>query len=562
MSSRVANRRIRLLLVLVGAVLVSVVVRAVWLQAIESTALDARADSQSQDTIITSPRRGTIFDRRGRELAIGELRTTVFANPRHIDDPAGVADVAAADLELDRDAVLAKLSDTSRGFVYLERKADPALATKLQERGIEGIGFEQEEQRIYPQRGVASEVVGFAGLDNEGLEGIEQHYDALLAGEPGSETVVRDPYGRTIDVLETSPVREGHDLYLTIDHRLQSYVERVLRQTRGRWRAKAATAIVLDPHSGAVLAMASEPGFEPAKLEEATSEELRNRAVTDSYEPGSTFKVVTVAAALEEGILEPESSFVLPFEIEVADRTIREVDYRETEKMTLSDIIAHSSNVGAITVALRLGQKRLASWIERFGFGQQTGIDFPGETPGIVIPREEWSGSTIGNLPIGQGLAATPIQMAAMYGTIANEGVWNQPHIVQRIDGGRKELERAEPRRVVSKGTARRLTRMLERVVTGGSGTRAHVAGYRVAGKTGTSAKVEPSGVYSTKRYVASFVGFAPSRDPKLVVLVAVDEPRGAIFGGAVAAPAFSAITSFALQHFEIPPNAQPGGSR
>ena len=307
--------------------------------------------------------------------------------------------------------------------------------------------------------------------------------------------------------------------------------------------------------------MASEPGFDASRVDETSAEALRNRAVTDSYEPGSTFKVVTVAAVLEENLFKPSSSFVLPFDIQVADRTIREVAYRETETMTLSDVIARSSNVGAITVALRLGEKRLASWIDKFGFGRKTGIDFPGEARGIVIPREEWSGSTIGNLPIGQGLAATPIQVAALYGTLANGGVWNQPHIVDRIDGGRKAVERAEPRRVVSKRTATQLTRMLERVVAGGSGTRANVPGYRIAGKTGTSAKVEPSGVYSTRRYVASFVGFAPSRDPKLVMLVVVDEPHGAIFGGIVAAPAFADIARFALQHFEIPPAAGTQGS-
>ena len=559
MSPKRANRRIGLLLALAGVALVAVAARSVWLQAIESTALDAQAEGQSQETVVTAPGRGTIFDRNGRELAISEPRTTVSANPRHIEDPAAVADLVAADLELDRDEVFARLSDTSRGFVYLLRKADPAQAATVQSREIEGIDFEPEEQRIYPQRSVAAQVVGFAGLDNEGLEGIEHFYDALLRGETGRETVVRDPYGRIIDILAASPVREGHDLYLTIDHRLQSYVQRVLRRTRGRWRAQAATAVVLNPRSGEVLAMASEPGFDASQLDDSTSETRRNRAVTDSFEPGSTFKVVTVAASIQEGLFKPTSRFVLPYEIDVADRTIRDVTERPTTKMTLSDVIAHSSNVGAITVAQRLSEKRLASWIDVFGFGHTTGIDFPGEIPGIVIPREEWSGSTIGNLPIGQGLAATPLQVAALYATLANNGVWNQPHLVTRIGGGVTEaqIERAEPRRVISKKTARQVTRMLERVVTEGSGMRARIPGYRVAGKTGTSAKVEADGTYSKSRYVASFVGFAPSRAPRLVVLVVVDEPRGAILGGAVAAPPFAEIMRFALRHFEIPPSAR-----
>ncbi|MFQ5426276.1 MAG: peptidoglycan D,D-transpeptidase FtsI family protein, partial [Gaiellales bacterium] len=442
----------------------------------------------------------------------------------------------------------------------LLRKADPAPALRLQERQIEGLGFSREERRIYPQRSVGAEVVGFAGLDNEGLEGVEAFYDEALAGESGRETKVIDPFGRTINVVDKSPVRDGHDLYLTLDHRLQSQVERILRKTRAYWRAKAATAVILDPRTGEVLAMASEPGFDPSALEGTDSQELRNRAVTDTYEPGSTFKVVTVAAALQEGAVTPSSSFVLAPEIEVADRTIREASPRPTETMTVSDIIARSSNVGAITLALRLGDKRVADWINRFGFGSKTGIDFPGESEGIVLPREKWSGSTIGNLPIGQGLAATPLQVASLYATIANGGKRVRPHLVARVDGPADLQPEPESQRIVSKKTATQVSRMLERVVTSGSGTLAQVPGYRIAGKTGTSAKVEQNGVYSTRRYVASFVGFVPARSPRLVVLVAVDEPHQDIFGGKVAAPAFAEITAFAVQYLEIPPEVR--GSR
>lgn len=555
MSLRVSDRRIRALIVVFGFLLALALARAVWLQGVQSTSLDAKADAQAQRTVLIEPRRGTIFDRNGRELAIGELRTTVFANPREILDPEAVAELVAGDLQLPEDEVLAKLSDQERGFVYIARKADPVQAARLEERGLAGIGFESEERRIYPQRGVASEVVGFAGLDNEGLEGIEAYYDDLLSGEAGGSTVLADPYGRTIDVLDVNPVQEGHDLYLTIDHRLQLKVERLARRARGYWKAQAVTAIVMNPSNGAVLAMAVEPGFDPTSSLTADPAERRNRAVTDTYEPGSTFKVVTVAAVLEEGVHKPSSKFTLEPEIEVADRTIGEVESRGTEIMTTAEILARSSNVGTITLALNLGPPRLESWIERLGFGRPTGIDYPGEVEGIVLPRSEWSGSTIGNVPIGQGIAVTPVQMAALYSSIANGGKLVTPRLVERIDGREVAALKPQRKRVMSKTTSRQLTRMLEQVVSGGSGTKAQIPGYAVAGKTGTAAKVEPNGEYSTRRYVASFVGFAPANAPRLVVFVAVDEPKGSIFGGAVAAPLFAQIMKAALTHLEVAPS-------
>ncbi len=559
MIRRVSDRRIRVLVVLFALLLALALGRAAWLQAVQSTSLDAQADAQAQRTVLTKPRRGTIYDRNGRELAIGELTTTVFANPQEINDPVAVAEIVAADLDLSEEHVLELLSDTERGFVYLARKAEPARAARLEERGLAGIGFESEERRIYPQRGVASEVVGFAGLDNKGLEGIERHYDELLSGRAGKSTVLADPYGRTINVLDEDPVREGHDLYLTIDHRLQLRVERLVRRARGYWKAQAVTAIVMNPHSGAILSMVVEPGFDPSQNVEVGPDERRNRAVTDSYEPGSTFKVVTVSAVLEEGIHKPSSSFNLEPQIDVADRTIGEVERRGAEVMTVSEILARSSNVGTITLALNLGSPKLEEWIQRFGFGRQTGIDYPGEVKGIVLPRAEWSGSTIGNVPIGQGISVTPVQMAALYSSIANGGKLVKPRLVERIDGREVEAVKPERARIMTTKTARQVTRMLERVVSGGSGSKAAVSGYRIAGKTGTAAKVEPTGLYSKVRYVASFIGFAPADEPRLVVFVSVDEPKGAIFGGAVAAPLFSQIAQAALTHLEVAPG---GGSR
>lgn len=561
MTARVSNRRIRLLVLVFAALLLLALLRAAWLQAVRSPSLTAQATSQQQVERTIPPRRGTIYDAKGRELAIGEKAVTVYANPRQIRAPGEVAKVVAADLKLPEDEVLAKLRDRSKGFVYLGRKLDPDLAGRLADREIVGIGFQDEERRLYPQKAVAAEVVGYAGTDNNGLAGIEFGLDGALAGKPGTETTIQDPAGQTLDVVESTPVVNGRDVYLTIDHRVQAYVERVLRETRAAWGAKAATAVVLVPQTGEVLAMASEPGFDANRFSSASPDATRNRAVTDTYEPGSTFKVLTIGAALEERLVKPATSFVVPDEIQVSDRLIHDAETHPTLTMSVAEILAHSSNVGTIQVAQRLGEDALADWIDRFGFGHETGIEFPGETEGIVLPRERWSGSTIGNVPIGQGIAVTPIQMAAMFGAIANDGVWVQPHLVERI-GARRVAAAGESRRVFSVKTARTLRWMLGNVVSNGTGDRAVVPGYKVAGKTGTASKVDPDGTYSRSRYVASFIGMAPARHPRVVILVSIDEPRGAIFGGKVAAPAFAKIASFALQYLEVPPDrsaADPG---
>jgi cell division protein FtsI (penicillin-binding protein 3) len=358
-------------------------------------------------------------------------------------------------------------------------------------------------------------------------------------------------------VIESEPVRDGRDVYLTVDHTIQGEVERILRETRERWAAKAATAVVLDPRTGAVLALAVEPGFDannyPA-VARRDPDRLRNRAVTDTYEPGSTFKVVTIGAVLESELVTPETRFTLPYSLQVADRVIHDAVERGTQTMSVAQILSQSSNVGVITLAIQLQRLKLSEWIRRFGFGRPTGIDYPGETRGIVLPPDRWSGSTIGNVPIGQGIAVTPLQMVAAYGAVANGGMWMQPHLVERIEGqGEVQPKR---RRIVSRETAKELRRMLRGVVEAGSGTLAQVPGYTIAGKTGTAAKPEPTGGYSTSRYVASFVGYVPASAPRLVVLVTVDEPRGAIWGGVVAAPPFAEIAEFALQYLEVPPDS------
>ncbi len=554
---RLANRRIRFLLVVFAFAFAAMLGRAVWLQAVQAGTLSRLATEQHDSTVTLPAGRGTIVDRNGLQLAIGRDATTVFANPRQVADPRAAALAAGKDLNLDPEALYPKLADRSRGFVFLARKADPERARKLKDRGITGLFFTSEERRAYPQGRIGAQVLGYAGLDNRGLAGLELQLDGALSGQAGHERFVRDPTGRSIEVVESRPARDGDDVTLTLDHTIQSYAESVLHRTVQNWDAKAASAIVLDPRNGEILAMAVVPGFDANRYGQVPRDLQRNRAISDTYEPGSTFKVVTIAAALSTKVVSPATAFTLPYEIEVADRKIHDSHERATERMTVAQILSRSSNVGTITVAQMLGQNRLARWIERFGFGTKTGVDFPGETRGIVLPVEEWSGSTIGNVPIGQGIAVTPVQMAAAYGAVANGGVWVKPHLVKRV--GSRPVTRAARRRIVSRPVASQVIAMMQDVVneTGGTGALARLEGYSVAGKTGTASKPEKGG-YSDSRYVASFVGVVPANSPRLVVLVSVDEPRGTIWGGVVAAPAFQEIARYALQYLEIPPDDLP----
>jgi cell division protein FtsI/penicillin-binding protein 2 len=544
-SRRLPNRRIRLLLALFTLAFAGTFGRAVWLQAVNAQGLDRLAQGQHHATVPVPAPRGSMVDRNGVRLAVGKRATTVYANPRHIANPRAAAIAAGRALRLDPDELYGPLADRSRGFVYLARKADPERAEALRRKGIEGLGFYSEERRVYPQGPVAAHVLGYAGVDNKGLSGLELALDRTLGGRPGRETIVRDPFGRTLDVIHSTPVVEGRDVRLTLDASLQGNAESVLRATVRKWGALAASAVILDPHTGEVLALAVEPGFDANRFPQTSKEVQRNRAVTDTYEPGSTLKVVTVAGALAEGLVSPMTAFTLGPKINVADRVIHEAHRTRTERMTVAAILAQSSNIGTITLAQLLGRERLTKWLGRFGFGRKTGIDFPGETEGILPGY--WSGSTIGTLPIGHGIAVTPVQMAAAYAAVANGGVWLQPHLVMN--------DRVRKRRVISQQVSDQLMSMMRDVVLEGTGTEAAVEGYQVAGKTGTAAKPDPRGGYSTSRYVASFVGAVPASDPRLVVLVTVDEPS-TIWGGTVAAPAFQQIARFALQYLEIPPDA------
>jgi cell division protein FtsI/penicillin-binding protein 2 len=555
--NRLVNRRIRLLLAVLTLAFAGLLLRATWLQGVRAASLARLGQSQQREEVTLPGSRGTLYDRTGIELGLGERATTVYANPKQIANPHAAAAAVEQTLGLDANRVYAELADRTRGFVYVERQADPAQAAALQRLKIAGFGFYPEERRSYPQGSVAAQVLGYVGIDGNGLAGLELQFDHQLAGTAGRETIVKDPAGRVIDVQQQRPERSGRDVYLTLDHSIQANAEEVLRQTVEKWHAKSASAVVLDPRTGAVLAMAVQPGYNANRYPSAPRDLQRNRTVTDTYEPGSTFKLITVAAALSEHLVSPSTRFTLPYSLRVADRVIHDAEPRGTVNYSVAQILAHSSNIGAIELAEMVGRTRLSSWISRFGFGRVTGIDYPGESPGIVLPPDKWSGSTIGNVPIGQGIAVTPVQMAAAYAAIANHGVWSRPHLVDHVSGGaRPSLKR---RRLVSPQVASQIMLMLKDVVAEGTGTYAAMPGYQVAGKTGTAQKPDSHGGYATGRYVASFVGIVPASRPRLVILVMVDEPQNAIWGGVVAAPAFQQIARFDLQYLEVPPDAPTG---
>ena len=552
MTEKRANARIRFLVLGFVAVFAVALGRAAYVQVVEGGRYEQLASRQHRETIEIPAGRGTIYDRTGEPLAIGEQATTVYADPRNVVAPMKAAVKAGETLDLDPDLLYPALRDRSKGFVYVRRKADPVKAKELERLAVSGFGFYAEERRAYPQGRVAAHVLGYAGTDNRGLDGLEASLDKTLAGKPGFEIVVRDPAGRAIDVVTSRRERAGRNVVLTLDHQLQASAEQILSNAVARWRARGATAIVMDPRTGAILAMANAPTFDANAFSSAPADARRNRAVTDLYEPGSTFKIVTVAAALEDNVVAPDTSFRLAPTIDVADRTIREAHTRGTETLTVRQILAESSNVGTITIAQKLGGPELASWIDRFGFGKRTGVDFPGESPGMVLRYEDWSGSTIGTVPIGQGIAVTPLQMVSAYAAIGNGGVMPPAHLIAKVGG--KKVRHGKGRRVVSKHTADRMTAMFRDVVVEGTGTEAAIPGYTVAGKTGTANKAE-NGRYVSK-YVASFVGLVPARKPRLAILVMVDEPRGQIWGGVVAAPIFRDVARFALQYLEVPPDA------
>ncbi|MEA2437563.1 MAG: hypothetical protein QOF65_2119 [Thermoleophilaceae bacterium] len=539
------DRRIGALFAVFLVLLLLAALRSTWLGTVRGHDLKSRAVAQQVEDVTVAARRGTITDRNGVELAVSENSITVFADPRVVKDPGGTASRLAVFLGRPYQELLTKLSDRSKGFVYLARKLPLQKGTLVQKLKIPGIGTTEEPRRVYPQGSLAGQLLGSVGVDNYGLSGIEQSLEKKLHGKDGKRRIVNDALGKPVSIVDSRRAQAGNDVQLTIDANIQQRVESILAGVGHAFSPKGATAVVLDPRDGSILALANSPPVDPSKPGTA-SYLTQDRAVQTNYEPGSTFKAFTVAGALEEKLITPNTVFNLPVNLQVADRTITDAEVRGPVTLNVAQILAQSSNVGAVRVGQRLGPKRFDKWVRKFGFGASTGIDLPGEQAGIVLRPSHYSGSSIGNLPIGQGIAVTPIQMATGYEAIADHGVIHRPHVIQG--------DPAPARRVISRKTATRVSRMLEGVLAaGGTAQEAQVAGYTLAGKTGTAQKAIPGG-YSKSDFIASFIGFAPARNPRLLVAVMVDTPRGNYYGGVVAAPVFQKIVSFALPYLRIPP--------
>jgi len=548
---RVIERRVGLLFAGFLLCFLIIIVRAFWLQGVQGSQLASEAVYQQTETVTVPGLRGSLLDRRNNELAASEDAATIFATPYQVKNPPQAAEKLARILDLDKTEVLEDLTEES-GFSYIAHKVSLDQAGRIERLDLEGIGQLPDSRRTYPQGEMAGQVVGVVGSENEGRTGLEQGEEDILAGEDGERRIVKDALGDPIRLETVNEASDGEDVQLTLDPLIQSKAEQVLAEVGEAYSPKGATAIVMDPESSEVLAMANWPPVDPNDLSSASNDDLVNKATGFNYEPGSTFKAFTVAAALQEKKVTPTSEFTLAPTIQVADRTIEESHPRGTETMSVATILAHSSNVGAVTIGLGLGAEHFDNWIHRFGFGRPTGVEYPGEEQGIVLPLDEYSGSTMGNLPIGQGVSVTPMQMIAGYAAIANGGMLEQPRLIKRI--GEEAIDPPPGKRVIRPEVAAQVREMLEGVLApGGTASEVSVPGYTLAGKTGT-AEVAENGTYSETKFVASFIGFAPAQNPKFLAAVIVDQPQGEIYGGSVAAPAFGSLAAFSLPYLGVAP--------
>jgi cell division protein FtsI (penicillin-binding protein 3) len=528
--------------------------RTLYLGTIHSGTLRQAARAQQLTAETVPAQRGTITDRNGIDLAVSEPAQDISATPYLVKEPLAVSQKLAPLLGVSQATLLTDLSEHT-GFVYLARAVPAKAAQTVLGLDIAGISGTPVMRRVYPRGTLAAQLLGVVGTEGNGLTGLEYSNNSLLHGRAGERRVVSDALGQPISIDNVHPEVSGASLSLSLDANIQRRAENVLGAVAKVYAPKDATAIVMNPRTGAILALANWPQVNANDPSAAPEGATEDRAVSFNYEPGSTFKVVAVSGGLESGLITPSTPFAIPDQIQVANRTIHDAEEHPEETLTTAEILAQSSNVGAIKIGALDGPERFNQWVHKYGFGARTGVELPGEETGVALPLSEYSGSSMGNLPIGQGELVTPMQMVSAYSAIANGGILRRPHIIGAIDG-RPQPEPAG-RRVISAKTSAEIRTMLKGVLApGGTASEVSIPGYELAGKTGTASKVDPAtGEYSETAYVASFIGFAPAKDPKLLCAVVVDEPQnGSIYGGTVAAPAFGQIMSFALPYLRIPP--------
>ncbi len=550
----------RRLIALLGALVVAmgaIVLRLTVLQVSQARAYRSYALDQRLHTFAVPASRGRILDNSGEAMAISLPARDVYADPRYVTDPwheaVEISDVL--DLRV-RDLVSQLTADTT--FVYLARQVDLRTAARLEALHLPGIGLLPTSRRAYPAGPLASQALGFVGVDGVGLAGLELEYQEILAGTPGERTQELGPSGQPIvGGIEAERVPDpGSDLVMTIDRDFQFQVQAALEEAVEANHAMGGTVIVMDPQTGDVLAMATFPWFDPNEFATARPATWRNKAVTDVFEPGSVNKVITAAATVEERTLPLDEQLLVPWKKRIGDFVIHDAHRHRVEGMTVGDIVAQSSNIGAVEVADRLGAARLATYLSKFGLGQVTGIGFPGESAGLMLPLYLWSDTSLATMAYGQGIAVTPLQMISVYATIANAGLWVQPRLVRGIvdpDGAFHPAAEPITRRVVSGATAEMVTRMLAYAVKAGTGAAARITGIQVAGKTGTARIPKPTGGYYPDRYFASFIGFLPASDPKVVIAAILDRPTTE-YGGIAAAPLFQQVARYAIERLGVAP--------
>lgn len=557
MAGFVPSGRHYILLLLLLSGFGMVLFRLVTLQVWQAAELSVKADRQHRKTVSLEGARGTIVDRHGKVLAMNVEVPSAFGVPTTLDSPTKTARVLAPVLQVRSDELERKLRQ-ARSFVWLARKLDPEQGRRLERLSLDGVGVVMEGRRFYPKGPFLSHVLGFAGMDGEGLEGVEHRYESYLRGEKRMMVLQRDALGRSVfptDLTERNPT-PGHNLALTIDEVIQYITERELEDAVTRAQAKSGTMIVLEPQTGAVLAMAVSPRFDPNVVSNLSPDRWRNKALADAYEPGSTLKAVVAAAAIEEHVVKPNTMvFGEHGRMTIANTVIH--DHEKLGWVSFSQVIQKSSNIGAAKTGMALGEQRLHRYLQTFGFGQKTEIDLPGEGAGLVKRPKDWGRRSVASISMGQEIGVTPLQMVSAIAALANEGVLMKPYVVSEIRGPEGHLlKRVSPqvrRRVVSLETAHTVTKILEGVVTDGTGGKAAIPGFRVAGKTGTAQKIDPrTGSYSVSRFVTSFAGYVPADNPRLAMIVVIDEPQGDAWGGTVAAPVFSRVGEQVLNYLGV----------
>jgi len=559
--------RIRVIGVIFTLGFALVAMRAFDLQVLQEQQWDERAERQHQKTIPLTPQRGTIYDRNGEELAVSINVDSVYAEPGKWQDSTATARSLAKVLGVSARTIKAKVKD-SRSFVWLKRQITPSQSDQIKAMKLDGIGMIKEHRRFYPNSNIAGHLLGFTGLDPKGLEGLELRYDKMILGRGGYLVMERDALGRGLGAgsPQIQGATRGHDLHLTLDKNLQYIAERELAEGVRTTEARAGTVVMLEPSTGKVLAMASVPDYNPNSFFRYKPHQWRNRAVCDTYEPGSTFKVFLMAAALNEAIVSTKQK------IDCENGTFRVGgkdihDHKKYQKLTPAEIIKYSSNIGSAKIGKLLEREAFHRYISDFGFGQPTGIDLPGEAGGLLRPPNRWFEIDLAAISFGQGVSVTSIQLATATAAIANGGYLMEPYVVERIvDSQGQVTQRNQPRvvrKVIAQDVAQLVSRMMEMTTEeGGTATNARVPGFRVAGKTGTAQKVDPvTGGYSADKRVASFVGFLPAEAPRIVMLVTIDEPQKGVYGGLIAAPVFSRIAAQSMQYLKITPNQEvPAG--